>query len=395
MVATIKLLNQYDKLKAQAVSVDKLWQHSTEVAQTARQLALAETGDRDLAEMAFTAGLMHDLGKVVLAANFDDQYHGALLLGAKNGVRAWDVEQDVFGANHGEVGAYLLGLWGLPLPVLEATALHHTPSRSANRGFTALTAVHVANVLERELKPDELGMPAAKLDEGYLEETGLLWRVEIWRDAVTKHDFTKVSAKLKPAQNLSMKTTPDDPTPKQTAEETSRKPGGLEPAGWGESWHMWAAAVAGIVLLAAAGVLFKMQSKQLEKPTTGEQERVAPMPRNVEPRPAVAPQVNKQVVGSPVAEVQGPKPGEAGVETMLQTVQARARTENPNEKQLPLADFKLQGIAYGTNNPSALINGENVRLNERISGARVVEITATSVTLELQGERRTLTLKPK
>lgn len=166
----------------------------------------------------------------------------------------------------------------------------------------------------------------------------------------------------------------------------------LKAAGVGNSRNTWAIVIACIVLLLVAGVLFKLQSKPLEKPATGEQDRVTPMPRHVEPRPAVPPQVNKQVVGEPVAEIQKPKPGEAGFETILPTLQARARTDEPG-KELPLTEFKLQGIAFDGSNSSVILNGENVRLNEKIFGARVVEITATNVTIESQGERRTLTLK--
>src|SRR5262249_20961389 len=206
-----------------------------------------------------------------------------------------------------------------------AAALHHSPSRSANRGFTALTAVHVANVLERELSPDELRMPAAKLDGEYLEETGFASRVDAWREAVTTRDFSKLGNNLKGGQGLTMQTTPDDPTP---AEER-RKAAEFEPAGVGNSRHTWAIVIACIGWWMAAGVWFKLQQEQVENPATGEQPRVIPMPRNVEPKPAVPPQVNRQVVGSPVAEVQKPKPGEAGIETLLPTMQARARTEEP------------------------------------------------------------------
>ena len=83
MVMTIKLLNQYDKIKPVYFSVDRLWRHSTEVARAAKQLVLLQTEDSALAETAFTAGLMHDLGKIVLAANFDEQYRGAQSLARK------------------------------------------------------------------------------------------------------------------------------------------------------------------------------------------------------------------------------------------------------------------------------------------------------------------------
>ncbi|HTL17563.1 MAG TPA: response regulator, partial [Patescibacteria group bacterium] len=147
MVLGVKLLNQYDRIKTGEFSIDGLWQHCTDVAHNARRLVLLQTGDRTLAEEAFAAGLLHDVGKAVLAGNFGEQYAGAESLARKQELAVCEVEKEIFGATHGEVGAYLLSLWGLPNGVLEATALHHEPGRSADQSFTILTAVHVANAL--------------------------------------------------------------------------------------------------------------------------------------------------------------------------------------------------------------------------------------------------------
>ena len=59
-------------------------------------------------------------------------------------------EKEIFGVNHASVGGYLLGLWGLPVSVVEAIALHHSPQRTTTPAFAALTAVHAANVFEHE-----------------------------------------------------------------------------------------------------------------------------------------------------------------------------------------------------------------------------------------------------
>lgn len=196
MVMAIKLLGFYDKIKPGYFSIEGLWRHSTAVAQTAKDIVLQHTGDRALAETAFAAGLMHDLGKVVLAANFDEQYLGVQSLARKQQIPVPDIEREIFGATHGEVGAYMLGLWGMPIDLLEVAALHHAPSRSGNKDFRALTAVHVANVLENEKTPDQDGQVTSRLDEGYLAEIGLLDQVEDWR-----REFGKTEINL-PAEPL-------------------------------------------------------------------------------------------------------------------------------------------------------------------------------------------------
>jgi hypothetical protein len=125
---------------------------------------------------------MHDLGKVILAANFDAQYEGAHSVARKQRIPLWEVEKDLFGATHGEIGAYLLGLWGMPPEVVKAAAFHHQPLRAGDTTFTAVTAVHVANALEYEGNSETDGLPVPVLDAAYLEQLGLGERVELWRN---------------------------------------------------------------------------------------------------------------------------------------------------------------------------------------------------------------------
>jgi len=86
------------------------------------------------------------------------------------------VEQAEFGATSAEVGAYLVGLWGLPDPIVEAVAFHRTPSLASGRLFAPLTAAHVAHVFEMRDGPGEFDMR-------YLEEAGLTHRFPVWQTA--------------------------------------------------------------------------------------------------------------------------------------------------------------------------------------------------------------------
>ena len=201
LIMTIKLLSQYDKVKPVYFSIDNIWRHSTNVARTARVMALLETGDTDCSGAAYTAGLMHDLGKVILAANFDDQYHGAHAVARKQQIPLWEVEKDIFGATHGEIGAYMLALWGMSAEVVKVAALHHHPLRAGDKTFTALTAVHVANALEYGGNPDADGLPAPVVDAAYLQELGLEERVELWRFARRDPDANKFETTMQRAKS--------------------------------------------------------------------------------------------------------------------------------------------------------------------------------------------------
>lgn len=164
-------------------SIDHLWNHSTTVGSFARMIAVEETSDPWIIEDASSAGLLHDLGKVVLAANLPTQYEDVLTLARKENIQDWEAEQHVFGASHMEVGAFLLGLWGLPESIVEALAFHHRPGKSGQRQFSPLTAVHVADVLEKTEGTEGAGAGEPRLDWEYLNTLGLADRISKWKGA--------------------------------------------------------------------------------------------------------------------------------------------------------------------------------------------------------------------
>lgn len=148
----------------------------------AKQIAFAYTEERVNPNDAFTAGLLHDIGQLVLAANVPERY-GQVFDLMKPGNLSFDAcERQIFGTSHAEIGAYLLGLWGLPNPIVEAAAFHHHPGLCQGNRFTALSAVHIANALEQELLHSNRVSSTAVLDEEYLTRIGVKDYVPEWRD---------------------------------------------------------------------------------------------------------------------------------------------------------------------------------------------------------------------
>lgn len=170
-------------------SLEHVWTHSMQVGQVAKRIAQLETGDQELMEQAFTAGTLHDVGKLILAANLPETY-SALLSQARQQKRPLlELEQEALHATHADAGAYLLDLWGLPAPLVEAVAWHHQPGQTDHLAFSPLTAVHVANVLVHEAHaaaPDTLDTPAPVLDADYLAGLGLADHLECWRAETAK-----------------------------------------------------------------------------------------------------------------------------------------------------------------------------------------------------------------
>ena len=99
------------------------------------------------------AGLLHDIGLLVLSTNFPEQYSEVLANLRHDRLSVCDAERAVFKASHEDVGAYLLGLWGVSDAIVEAVAFHHHPGERFQDGFSLLAAVHVANALEETSDP--------------------------------------------------------------------------------------------------------------------------------------------------------------------------------------------------------------------------------------------------
>jgi putative nucleotidyltransferase with HDIG domain len=101
-----------------------LWTHSTSVAAASK--LLAERAGLD-GGAAFTAGLLHDVGKLVLGIRLGDSYWSMLDEALERGVGSADVEREAFQCHHGLVGGWLLQVWQLPPLLVDAVAYHHDP----------------------------------------------------------------------------------------------------------------------------------------------------------------------------------------------------------------------------------------------------------------------------
>lgn len=173
LVLAADLFSRYNPNSLRPFSIEALWEHSQAVGQLAGEIATAErAGERVIRESAL-AGLFHDIGRLMLASQLPGPYREALALMRTDCLTAAAAEVRVFGASHAEVGGYLLGLWGMADPLVEAVAWHHNPLGCPGVTFTALTAVHAADAIERMEEGVEPNME-------YLKRLGLEDRWEVW-----------------------------------------------------------------------------------------------------------------------------------------------------------------------------------------------------------------------
>ncbi len=136
--------------------LDRLWQHSLEVAEAAREYAQKEDCSGKDAEQAFIAGLLHDLGKVVLAASSPKGYNQIIQQFPDSSEESREAERAAFGATHAYAGAYLLKLWGIPERIVNAVAEHHSGDETGDILTAAVKAAHQKLIWEKAEKQRRL-----------------------------------------------------------------------------------------------------------------------------------------------------------------------------------------------------------------------------------------------
>ncbi|MBN2208899.1 MAG: HDOD domain-containing protein [Candidatus Coatesbacteria bacterium] len=182
LVLSAQIFSQFEAARLPAHLANHLWSHSLATGAYARVIARLEDSNRQTSDHAFMSGLLHDIGKLVLAVNLFDRYVKALDLSEHEHLSLADAELKTLGVTHAEVGGYLLGLWGLPDAIVEGVAFHHCPVECPEASFIPLTAVHVADVLQHEMDLEGTGIES-KADVDYLDRLGLSKRFDAWRVA--------------------------------------------------------------------------------------------------------------------------------------------------------------------------------------------------------------------
>jgi HD-like signal output (HDOD) protein/CheY-like chemotaxis protein len=184
LMLTVHVFSEFKYEKISGLSSSALWNHSVAVGAYARGIAEIEKADKKTASDCFAAGILHDAGKIVLAANLPRKYADALALARKEDKPLSEAEAQVFGTSHAEVGAYLLALWAFPDPVVEALAFHHQPGGVPPQGFSPLVAVHVADCLEHRLRPGACAAHEPQIDLDYLGAVGLAEHIALWTESL-------------------------------------------------------------------------------------------------------------------------------------------------------------------------------------------------------------------
>jgi len=179
LVLSVEILRAFRPVPSQEFSLDQFEKHS----RLAARIAAVLPAPPGAGPIGVVAALLHDTGKLVLATQLPGPFEIAVRTSREQGVALHVVEEGLIGTNHADVGAYLLGLWGLPKTVVEAVYLHHRPAASpCGPELNAVGITHIADALAEELGGNMTGASACDLIDGdYVARHGLTHQIPSWR----------------------------------------------------------------------------------------------------------------------------------------------------------------------------------------------------------------------
>ena len=126
------IFTQFEERVVPELPLASFWTHSIRVSRVAKAIAVEAGAAKGVAVHAATAGLLHDIGVLAIAVALPAEFRELMAIAGREG-NFLAAESKVLGVTHAQAGAYLMGLWGLPDPIVEAILLHHSPLRRPSR----------------------------------------------------------------------------------------------------------------------------------------------------------------------------------------------------------------------------------------------------------------------
>ena len=170
-VLSVSIFNSFRMNGNSMLNLSEFWRHSIGCGLISSLLEVRL--NVDLREEAFTAGILHDIGKLVLDRYFPNEFASALKYAQANQCQLREAEKEIIGLSHDEVGEYLAERWRLPYKLVEATALHHLPGNFRSNP-KLVSIVHIADIFAQEMEIGQNGSyQIPEIDPFALEELGV------------------------------------------------------------------------------------------------------------------------------------------------------------------------------------------------------------------------------
>jgi len=176
LAAAVSVSSSFQAVKGGTLDRRRLWQHALETAIAAQALARRCGHDSDV---AFTAGLLHDLGKLVLDACFADTVQRIQGYQDKHLHDLAEAEKSVLGMDHGQLGAMVAKRWRLPELIQQVIAVHHEAEGDAYHPLVDI--VRLADVSSNKPVPDDPEQLGRHFPEESIRRLGLdLATIQAW-----------------------------------------------------------------------------------------------------------------------------------------------------------------------------------------------------------------------
>lgn len=178
MVLSAGVFNLFKDPEIPGYSLDSIYTNSLVVGTSSRHLANAFGLMTKQTEDALMAGMLHDIGKLVMLSYFPEEFKKSIKLSTEESIPLFEAEKQILGVSDAEIGAHLLSLWGLPNSILEAIAHRYTPAKAPSPITNVLTAVHLGYALNHDIQHNIRKETQSAVDMDYLEKLNLSNSVE-------------------------------------------------------------------------------------------------------------------------------------------------------------------------------------------------------------------------
>ncbi len=166
-------------------SLADMLKHSIMVGRLAKEIAKVELDDTKILEEIYIAGILHDIGKLILL-KLPEQYREVMKCIKSTGFSFVEAEYNVMKTSHAELGAYLLALWGIPDNIVETVAFHNNPSKLLENILSM--SIKSNNNYVGEIKPENSNLKSLS-KEKYLKEFTTLTSVHLADAMLVQKDW--------------------------------------------------------------------------------------------------------------------------------------------------------------------------------------------------------------
>ncbi len=181
LALSVHLFSQFDEVMIARAGLGDLWDHSLRVASCSRAIVSSTVTDKKMIASSFTAGLLHDIGKLILGTTSPSFYISMNQVGINQVEKVLSQEKREFGSTHAEIGAYLLGIWGLPMEIIHAVADHHYYERLDFIHFSPSISVWFANAYVDEYT-EQNSLEGFPLTQSMLQNKLFMEKIELWNN---------------------------------------------------------------------------------------------------------------------------------------------------------------------------------------------------------------------